>query len=203
MKLLIVDDHPLVRKGLLSTLSLEEGVDQIQEASNIEEAMNLLAKFNPDISMIDLRLGREDGLEIVNRAKKKNIKTKFVILTSSSKKEDFINAQEVGVDGYILKEAYTEDIVYALHVISRGKKYFDPEMMQRSMRDSYNSSLNELTDREKDVLMELGKGLSNTQIAKELYISENTVKKHISNILSKLGLNCRTEAALYINQHAS
>ncbi|ERI92098.1 putative response regulator protein VraR [Clostridiales bacterium oral taxon 876 str. F0540] len=203
MKLLVVDDHPLVRKGLLSTLALEEGVEQIQEASNVEEAMIMLVKLNPDISMVDLRLGKEDGLEIVSRAKKKALKTKFIILTSSSRKEDFLKAQEAGVDGYLLKEAYTEDIIYALHVVSRGKKFFDAEMLQYKMSSSQKDTLYELTEREKDVLEELGKGLSNTQIAKKLYISENTVKKHISNILSKLGLNHRTEAALYINNYAS
>lgn len=203
MKLLIVDDYPLVRKGLLSILSLEDGVEQIKEASNVDEAMNVLIKFSPDISIIDLKLGRDDGLEIVRRAKAINIKSKFIILTSSSKKEDFLRTKEAGVDGYILKEAYIEDIIYALHVIARGKKYFDPEMVQHNMNELYNRSLGELTEREKDVLMELGKGLSNTQIAQRLYISENTVKKHISSILSKLGLNCRTEAALYINRYAS
>lgn len=203
MKLLIVDDHPLVRKGLLSTLSFEEDMEQIQEASSVEEAMNMLTKLNPDISMIDLKLGKENGLEIVTRARKKNIKTKFIVLTSSSRKEDFLKAQEAGVDGYLLKEAYTEDIIYALHVVARGKKFFDTDILQFKTNDSNQDSLGELTERERDVLVELGKGLSNTQIAKALYISENTVKKHISNILSKLGLSHRTEAALFINNCAS
>lgn len=201
MKILIVDDHPLVRKGLVSTLSLEENVHEIREASNIEEAVAILSVYNPDIAILDLKLGRGDGLEIVKRAKYKNTETKYLILTSSSKREDFLRAQEAGVDGFILKEAFVEDIIYAVHVLARGKKFFDPEITQ--CIKSEEDELKDLTPREKDVLLELGKGLNNTQIANSLYISENTVKKHIGSIFSKLGINHRVEAALFVNNSLS
>jgi two-component system nitrate/nitrite response regulator NarL len=201
MKMLIVDDHPLVRRGLVSTLSTEENVEEIREASNVEEAINMLSAYNPDIAILDLRLGKEDGLEIVTRSRNKNRDTKFLILTSSSKKEDFLRAQKIGVDGFILKEAFAEDIVYAVHVVARGKKFFDPEITQ-SIR-SEEDELKELTSRERDVLLELGKGLNNIQIANRLYISENTVKKHIGSIFSKLGINHRVEAALFVNNSIS
>jgi len=197
MKILLVDDHPMVRKGLASVLSFEENVEEIKEASNIEESMKVLSQYNADIMIVDLKLGREDGLQVVNLARKKNNKTKFIILTSSSRKDDFIRAQEAAVDGYILKEAFTEDIMYALHIVERGKKYFDPEMLQYAA--SEEDELKELTPREKDVLSELSRGLSNIQIAQSLYISENTVKKHISSIFSKLGLSHRLELAVYVN----
>ncbi|OGO79218.1 MAG: DNA-binding response regulator, partial [Clostridiales bacterium GWB2_37_7] len=147
--------------------------------------------------IVDLKLGREDGLEIVNMANKKDIKTKFIALTSSSRKDDFLRAQQAGVDGYMLKEAFAEDILYAFRVVARGKKFFDPEMLQcaREAEDE----LKDLTPREKDVLSELSRGLSNIQIAERLYISENTVKKHISSIFSKLGLSHRLEAAVFVN----
>lgn len=203
MKILVVDDHPLVRKGLVSTLSFENDIEQIKEASNVEEAVSLLSSFSPDISMVDLRLGKEDGLDVIARARRNKFKTKFIVLTSSSKKEDFLRAQEAGVEGYLLKEAFTEDIIYAIHLVERGKKFFDSDMMQSCSRDLPGNGLEELTEREKDVLVELGKGFSNTQIAQKLFISENTVKKHISSILSKLGMSHRTEAALFINNYAS
>jgi DNA-binding NarL/FixJ family response regulator len=203
MKILVVDDHPLVRKGLVSILAFESDIDQIKEAANVEEAVNLISSFSPDISMVDLRLGKEDGLDVIMRARKNKVNTKFIVLTSSSKKEDFLRAQEAGVDGYLLKEAFTEDIIYAIHVVERGKKFFDSDMMQGCSRELSRGGIDELTEREKDVLVELGKGMSNIQIAQKLYISENTVKKHISSILSKLGLNHRTEAALFINNYAS
>ncbi len=197
MKILIVDDHPMVRKGLVSILSLEEGIQEVREASRVEEALDVLSVYNPDIAILDLKLGKENGLEIVIQAKKKNIRTKFLILTSSSRKEDFQRAQEIGVEGFILKEAFAEDVIYALHVVARGRKFFDPEIAQ--CIKSEEEEFKDLTPREKDVLIELGKGLNNTQIAKSLYISENTVKKHIGSIFSKLGINHRVEAALFVN----
>ncbi|MCT4607108.1 MAG: response regulator transcription factor [Marinisporobacter sp.] len=198
MKILIVDDHPLVRKGLLATLSFEENIEKIQEASNVEEAINLLERDELDLAMVDLQLGKEDGLEIVKRAKKKNIKTKFVILTSSMRKEDFLRSQKTSIDGYILKEAFAEDILYALRVVMRGKKFFSPEIVEYTAKKEDNQ-LDQLTPREKDVFVELSKGESNLEIAKHLFISEHTVRKHVSNILSKLELTHRTQAALLAN----
>lgn len=199
MNLLVVDDHPLIRKSLINVLSLEDMIDDIKEASNIKEAMSLLNSFNPEISIVDLKLGLEDGLDIVKMAKQTHIKSKFMILTSSTTKNDFLKAQEMNVDAYLLKEAYVEDIIYALHVVERGKKYLYPGIMLNNSNDSGNDLLDLLTLREKEVLFQLGKGLNNIKIAEKLFVSKNTVKKHISNILNKLLLNSRTEAALYIN----
>lgn len=197
MKILIADDHPLVRKGLSSALILEDGIDEVFEAANVGEAVNMISRLNPDISVIDLRLGLEDGLEIVSIAKAKKLMTKFIVLTSSSKREDFVRAQDTGVEGYILKESFIEDIIYAFHIVARGKKFIDPEMLNYKLGNTQNVDM--LTAREQEVLYELGKGLSNDRIAKKLFISEHTVKKHISCILSKLSLSSRTEAALYVN----
>lgn len=201
MKILLVDDHPMIRKGLAATLKFEEDVEEIREASNVHEALGILAQYQPDLAVVDLRLGKEDGLEVVSRAKKKDLQTRFIILTSSSKKDDLTRAQEIGVDGYILKDAFAEDIMYAFRVVARGKKFFDSELLQYNQTEK--DELRELTPRERDVLIELGKGFSNIQIAQSLYISENTVKKHISSILLKLGLSHRLEAALFINNSVS
>ena len=201
MKILIVDDHPLVRKGIASTLSFEENIEEIFEASNIEEAMNKIQEKKPELAIVDLNLGYEDGLEIIENSRKKGSKTKFIILTSSIKKDDFIRAKEMNIDGYILKEAFAEDILYAIHVVFRGKQFIDPEVIRyQTIDNKQDDYLNELTPREGDVLVELGKGLSNIEIAGTLFISENTVKKHVSNILSKLELSHRTQAALLVNQ---
>lgn len=204
MKILIVDDHPLVRKGISSTLSFEENIERILEASNVEEAIKIIQTEKPTLAIVDLNLGNKDGLEIVSSSRKDGAKTKFVILTSSIKKEDYIRAKEIGVDGYILKEAFAEDILYALHVVLRGKRFIDSEVIKYEVTNaSENTYLDELTPREQDVLIELGKGLSNYEIAKNLFISEHTVKKHVSNILSKLELTHRTQAALLMNNSAN
>lgn len=200
MKILIVDDHPLVRKGVLSTLSFEKDIEKIMEASNINEGMSLLRKERPDLVIVDLYLGDEDGLEIIERARKNKFDTKFLVLTSSLKKEDFNRAEEFGVDGYILKEAFVEDILYAIHVVMRGQRFVDPEILKYSPSNNIiDNHLSELTRRESDVLAVLAKGMSNQQIADELFISEHTVKKHVSSILSKLELEHRTQAALLVN----
>lgn len=204
MKILIVDDHPLVRKGIASILSFEERFDNILEASNTEEAMDLILTEEPILAIVDLNLGNDDGLEIVSNSRNKGVKTKFVILTSSVRKDDFTRAMEIGVNGYILKEAFAEDILYAIRVVLRGKQFIDPEVIRYQTAASREmNALEDLTPRESDVLMELGKGLSNYEIAKELFISENTVKKHVSNILSKLELSHRTQAALLVSNSSS
>lgn len=202
MNILIVDDHPLVRKGISSTLSFEDNIDMIFEASTVDEAIKLINSNKLDMAIIDLRLGKEDGLEIVKKTKsKKNneLDTKFVILTSSVRKDDFIRSEEAGIDGYILKDAFSEDIIYAINVVLRGRKFIDPEITKFQLGNSSKNYLSELTPREYDVLMELGKGLSNYEIAKVLFISENTVKKHVSNVLLKLQLSHRTQAALLVH----
>lgn len=196
MRLLIVDDHPMVRKGLLSTLSFEDSVEEIKEASNIEDALMTIIEYKPDVAIIDLRLGKEDGLDIIERVKKEKLDIKCIVLTSSMQKDDFERAQELGVDGYILKEAFAEDILYAFHVVSRGKKYIDPDIFQFQDDTESIECIHELTQREKDVLKALSNGLSNIEIGEKLFISEHTVKKHVSNILMKLGLTHRTQAAL-------
>ncbi len=202
MKILIVDDHPLVRKGISTALAYGDGIREIKEAGTIGEAMELIVSKPPDIVIIDLNLASEDGLQILYKTREKGIETKFVVITSSSRKEDFYRSREAGVDGYILKEAFAEDILYGLNLVARGGKFYDPEIIQCQLEEKGEEYLKVLSPREQDVLREIGKGFSNAEIGQRLFISENTVKKHVSNILSKLNLNHRTEAALYINNIA-
>lgn len=199
MNLLIVDDHPLVRKGIISILSNAKDINEIKEASNIEEAMSKIKKADIQMSMIDLKLGKESGLDIISKSKELNINMKFIIVTSFLSKDNFAKAEQLAVDGYILKEAFAEDILYAISVISRGKKYYDPEIFRHKEDLNNKNALSQLTNREKEVLKEIGKGLSNEEIANALYISEHTVKKHVSNILSKLDLKHRAQLVFMVN----
>lgn len=201
MRLVIVDDHLLVRKGLVSILSNEQNIKEIKEAAEVEEALKIINEEKPDLAMIDLKLGREDGLQVVMKGREASPGTKFVILTSFISREDFLRAERIGIDGYILKEAFAEDILYAISIIRRGKKYYDPGVVDYKNKGESFSIFNELTDREKDVLRELGKGMSNEEIAKKLYISENTVKKHVSSILAKLNMEHRAQVVHIVNSN--
>lgn len=194
MKIIIVDDHPLVRQGLASLISMEDDMELVGECSNVHEALIMIEEKKPDMAIIDLKLGKESGLDIVTAYKKRTCK--YVILTSSASYIDFKKSEELNVDGYVLKEALPEELLYALRLVDKGRKYYDPVLMEYKLQEgnSYN-----LTLREIEVLHKLGEGLNNYQIAKELYISENTVKKHVSQILAKLNLQDRTQAALYAN----
>ncbi|MDS0527441.1 response regulator transcription factor [Clostridium sp. SHJSY1] len=200
MKVIIVDSHPVVRWGIKSMLSSnEKNIEEVKEALNIKEAMNIITSELIEIAIIDLKLNQEDGLEIVRKAKELNLKTKFIILTEAMSKENFDKAEKLGVDGYILKEAFVEDILYAIDIVCRGKRYYYSEILIQNNKLNNKGIINKLTDREKEVLMEVRKGLSNGEIASHLYISECTVKKHVSNILSKLELSNRTQVAFIAN----
>ncbi|NMA95379.1 MAG: response regulator transcription factor [Clostridiales bacterium] len=199
MRIVIVDDHPLVRQGLISVLEMEDDMKVISESDNALEALSIISDKKPDIALIDLMLGKESGLEIVKKAKELKISSKFIILTSSAYYEDFLMAEACGVEGYILKEALPEELLYAIRLVNGGRRYYDPQLLEYKLRQGTDGFYEQLTAREQEVLRELGKGLNNRQIAKRLFITEHTVKKHVSQILAKLGLEDRTQAALYIN----
>lgn len=200
MRIIIIDDHPLVRKGLSSVLNIESDIELIGESDNVKEALEMIKHKKPDLALVDLRLGSECGLEIISTAKKLDIETKFIVLTSSASIDDFMMAEECGAEGYVLKEALPEELLFAIRLVNRGRKYYDPELLEYKLKQHDNSYSEQLTDREKEVLKELGNGLNNRQIAEKLFITENTVKKHVSQILAKLNLNDRTQAALYANK---
>lgn len=197
MKILIIDDHDIVRKGIVAMLECETEFEEITEAGNMEEAVKMLTIHTPDMALVDINLAGKNGLDIIEQAQQRQIATKFVVLTSSSRKSDFIRAKELEVDGYILKDSNVEDIIYALKSIARGRKFYDAQIAEKDKPDDRGKLLETLTEREKEIFVEIGKGLTNTQIAEKLYITENTVKKHISSLLGKLGLTRRTEVALY------
>ena len=195
-KILVVDDHPLVRRGIIDILSMN-GKQEVFEGSNLAAAKAILKEKRIDTVIVDLNLGNENGFELVEMVKSSYPEIKNVVLTSSSNIFDYKKAMELNVDAYIIKDAFIEDIVYALQVVSRGGKYYSPQIIQQSMNGFMPKELMELTDREKEILAHLSKGMTNAQISNALFIAESTTKKHISNILSKLNLNNRVEAVLY------
>lgn len=193
MNILIIDNFPIFRKGIVSVLK-ENFLDcNIFEASDISEALHVTRKYNAQILFVDISLNVDEKCSFIKILRQESENTKIITMGNFSKREDVNNCINMGVNGIILKNALIEDFIYAIKLVSRGKNYVDPELM-------FNMNFNNidvLTKREYDVLMEISKGRSNSDIAKTLFISEHTVKKHIGNIFSKLHLSNRTEAALY------
>ncbi len=196
----LVDDHPLVKSGLEAVIRLEEDMEMIGHSISSKEALHQIRHQPPDIALVDLRLQGEHGLDLVKSAKKQVPGTRYIILTSYATEEEIRKAMEEGVDGYILKEALPEELLTAIRTVSRGRKFFDPAVVQFAMEHHQNhqkNELNVLTRRELEVLKALAQGFNNRSIGEKLVISEHTVKKHIGQILEKLHLRDRTQAALY------
>ncbi|MGI6189631.1 MAG: response regulator transcription factor [Clostridiales bacterium] len=204
MNVLIVDDHPLVCQGIRTILAAENTFDNICEANDTETAFRLMKEYEFDLALVDVRLKDENGIDFIKTAKKDYPNCKFVILSSSSAPRDLEMAMQAEVDGYILKDSLPEDIIYAVRSILRGKKYFDSVFVEKAnslnQQQAPANLLNQLSPREMEILKCIGEGLSNKDIADKLYISENTVKKHVSNIFAKLNINDRLQAALLVSK---
>lgn len=199
MKLVLVDDHPLVWEGIKAVLETEEDIELVGWANSGKEAERLFENTNPDVALMDLRLPGECGINIINRLRPLFLNCRFIVLTTSADPQDIKQAMDAQVDGYILKEALPQEMITALRLVNKGRPYYDPSVMHFIINkaDKNDEILSGLTDREVQVLNALSQGLNNKEIANKLFVSEHTVKKHISNILSKLGLKDRTKAAIY------
>lgn len=198
MRLLIVENHEIVRKGLI--MILQERFEAIEEASTLEEGINKCMIYEPEIVIVDVNLNGANGLILVEQAKEKELQTKFIIFTASGRHGDYEKAKELGVEGYILKDAPIDDIVYAVDSIKRGRLFYDTKLEIENLPNKREQVLVNLTEREREIFKEIGVGYSNLEIAERLYISENTVKKHITSLMGKLGVKRRTEVALYATQ---
>lgn len=198
--ILILDDHPLVRKGLESIIRMHCKEEPIVQAGTVREAVRELEQDKFSKVFVDLNLDRESGFALVEWIRKNYITVAVFLVTSSSSVKDFLYAKKLKVDAYILKDAFIDDIVYGIRVVERGGRFYSPNLMEQM--DSFTEKermLYDLTAREKDVLNLLAKGYSNQRISQELYISEGTTKKHISSILGKLRVENRVEASLFIS----
>lgn len=205
MKIVLVNDQIIIRKGLKSILALQNSMEVLGGASNKLEALHMIKREKPDLVVLDLHLGKECGLEIITDARKLGYIGKFAILTYSKDPLSFERAKDLEIDGYISLEVDTEEIIFALQAIQKGRKYYDPDIIDLLMKlprkpQVDSAPVEHLTSKEKEVLLKLGMGFSNRQIAQNLFITENTVKKHVGQVLSKLNLGDRTQAALYANE---
>lgn len=203
---LVLDDHPIARQGLESIIKLHKPEEETVQAGTVKEAIDLAREKSIDSVFVDLNLHNESGFDFLewiqnqNHDKNKNIKT-FVI-TSSSSEIDFMKAKNMGIDAYILKDAFVDDIVYGLKVVDRGGKFYSSDLMANVGNASdEEKKIDTLTRRELEVALLLREGYSNAKLANILSISEGTVKKHISNIFSKLEIYTRTEVLVFVEKH--
>lgn len=229
VRVLVVDDQQLMREGIASLLKIQDGIEIIGTAANGQEALERAVSMRPDVILMDVRMPVMDGVMATEQVRRQVPNCKILMLTTFDDEEYVIEALRVGASGYLLKDIPARDLAQAVHAVHRGIYQLDPAVMSRVMASlagaksaqsqaavptstppsresaaSAPSSLKHvgLTDREIEVLRLIAKGATNREIAEQLVISEGTVKNHISNILSRLGLRDRTQAAIYAREQA-
>ncbi|MEA3020467.1 MAG: hypothetical protein QOI47_1991 [Actinomycetota bacterium] len=207
IRVLIVDDHALFRRGLMLVLESEDGIDVVGEAEDGEEAVAKAEQLAPDVILMDVRMPRVSGIEATRRLAETLPTTKIIMLTVSDEEDDLYEAIKSGATGYLLKEISIEEVADAVRAVMQGQTLISPSMASKLIAEFANlsklassrgsGSVPRLTDRELDVLRLVAQGMTNRDIAEQLFIAENTVKNHVRNILEKLHLHSRMEAVLY------
>ncbi|HEY9042139.1 MAG TPA: two-component system response regulator NarL [Rheinheimera sp.] len=204
---MLIDDHPLLRKGLKQLLALEDDLEVIAEASSGAEAVPLAVELDPDLIILDLNMQGMDGIATLKKLRDEGVTSRIVMLTVSDADEDVVNAISNGADGYLLKDSDPEILLEHIKRALSGKMVLSEAVTQvlatalRRPTVKTPAELNSLTNREHEILSFIAKGLSNKLIARELNISDGTVKVHVKHLLKKLGLRSRVEAAVWmVNQ---
>ncbi len=207
--ILLVDDHPLLRKGLTQLIAFEDELHVVGEASCGQKALELAKEYDPDLIILDLNMQGMDGLETLRALRSADVSSRIVMLTVSDNDEDVICAISYGADGYLLKDMDPEQILEKIKEAALGKMVISEKLTHilagairgGSAKDNKTHLLAKLTSREHEILKLIAKGLSNKLIARELDISDGTVKVHVKHVLKKLGLKSRVEAAVWmVNQ---
>jgi len=202
IRVLVVDDHEIVRKGIRALLSREHEIEVIGEAADGEQAIDQAQSLCPDVILMDLVMPKLDGIEAIKRIVAQQSKARMLVLTSFAADDKVFPAIKAGALGYLLKDSGPDELVQAIHQVYRGEPSLDPSIARKLLQELSHPpktapTTDPLTERELDVLRLVAQGKSNREIAEQLVITEMTVRTHVSNILSKLHLASRTQAALY------
>lgn len=192
IRVLIVEDHNVVRQGLVALLNVAEGLKVVGEAADGVEAVAQIRKHQPDITLIDLRLPRMSGVDVIERIRMETPQARFIVLTTYDGDEDIYRALKAGARAYLLKGMTSEELIATIRAVHAGKSHIPAVIAQRLAE---RMGTEDLTPREFDVLEQIVHGKSNKEIATELKVSEATVKTHVNSLLSKLDVTDRTQAA--------
>ena len=201
IKILIIDDHPLMRRGIKQLIELEKNLEVVGDAGSGNEGIALALKTQPDLIILDLNMKGLSGLDTLKSLRNEDVDARIVILTVSDAKNDIFALIDAGADGYLLKDTEPDTLLGQIKQIAQGEVILSDSIKDLLLeRSSSQDPIHALTDREMDVLQLIAKGLSNKQIAAQLFISEETVKVHIRNLLRKLNVHSRVAATvLYLN----
>jgi len=208
LRLLIVDDHEVVRQGLVALLDRREEFQVVAEAGTVAEAIEQARKFEPDIVVLDVRLPDGSGIEACREIRSELPRTRVVMLTSYPDEEAVLSAIVAGASGYLLKQIRARDLVAAIEAVGRGESLLDPlvtekvlERVRRIASGSATDELSQLTPQEQKILALVAEGKTNKEIAADVFLSDKTVKNYVSSILSKLNLERRAQAAAFVAKH--
>lgn len=202
IKIMITDDHSMIREGLKNLLELDGDIQVIAEAVDGEDCLDKLQVVKPDVLLLDINMPKKNGLEVLKSLKSKRSKLKVLVLTVHNEIEYLMKAVDIGVNGYVLKDSESAELKKAIFTVAEGETYIQPSLipalnakMIETNKDA--EKIKSLTKRELDVLKLLAVGMFNKEVGKRLEISERTVKNHVSNIFKKLGVTDRTQAAVF------
>lgn len=201
IRVVIVDDHAVVRSGLEQFLATTDDIELVGVASNGEEALDVTAATRPDVVIMDLSMPGMDGVTATRRIAAEVPSSRVLVLTSFSDQTRIMEALSAGADGYLLKHADPEEIAAAIRSVDRGESPLDPKAARVLLESRRTAAAPALTQREREVLDLVRRGLANKQIARHLGISERTVKAHLTSVFASLGVSDRTQAALWASEH--